>query len=135
MSRYLEYGTVYLIGACGYTLIEILWRGYSHWTMTLTGGLCFLVIYLSEIVFFGAPLWKRCVVGSLCISFAELTVGFVVNILLGWGVWDYSDMMFNVCGQVCLLYSGLWFLLCMPVAYLCRLLRRRLRAEKRCGNA
>lgn len=126
VPKTLELGAVYTVGAIGYTLIEILWRGYSHWTMTLTGGVCFFIIYLSEGVFIDAPLWKRCLFGSLAITLTELTVGFVVNILLGWQVWDYSDMFLNVCGQICPLYSGLWFFLCMPLARLCSHIRNRI---------
>ena len=33
---------IFSIGACGYGLIEILWRGYTHWSMLGAGGLSFL---------------------------------------------------------------------------------------------
>jgi len=124
MPKILEYATVGCLGAVGYMVIEILWRGYSHWTMALTGGVCFFIIYMNEELFFYAPLWKRCLVGSLAVTLIELVEGFFVNILLGWAVWDYSAVPFNVCGQICLLYSGLWFLLCMPLVFVCRHLRK-----------
>ncbi|MBQ8551801.1 MAG: hypothetical protein IJ428_03200 [Clostridia bacterium] len=127
MRRIGEYAVVYIIGGVGYTIVEILWRGYSHWTMALTGGMCFMFIYMNEAFHNRAPLWKRCLVGSLIISLSELTVGFVVNILLGWHVWDYSNRFLNLFGQVCALYSSLWFLLCIPVAGLCTHLRKWLR--------
>ena len=34
--------SVFSIGAAGYSLLEILWRGNTHWTMTLAGGICFM---------------------------------------------------------------------------------------------
>ena len=123
----LEYGAVYTIGAVGYTLVELLWRGHSHWTMTLTGGTCLALIYLIESKCHGAPLWKRCFAGSLVITLCEIGVGFIVNILLDWKVWDYSKLWFNLFGQICLLYSSLWFLLCIPVTKLCSHLRAVLR--------
>ena len=129
MKKGYEYGIVYLTGAAGYTLVELGWRGYSHWTMALTGGACFAAIYLIESKFKGSPLWKRCLAGSLVITLAELAVGFTVNMLLGWNVWDYSGLVFNLFGQICLLYSSLWFLLCLPLTRLCSLLRRVMRND------
>lgn len=130
MRRIGEYGIVYAIGGAGYSVIEILWRGYTHWTMVLTGGLCLTLIYLNEAFHSHAPLWKRCLAGSLIISLSELSVGFVVNILLGWNVWDYSDRLFNLYGQICVMYSALWFLLCIPAALLCAYLRKLLRGKR-----
>ena len=33
---------IFSTGALGYSLLEILARGYTHWTMTILGGLCLL---------------------------------------------------------------------------------------------
>ena len=115
---------VFGIGGMGYVLIELLWRGYSHWTMALTGGMCFLLIYRTDIAFPEAVMWKKCLAGSLIITELELTVGFLVNLLLRWNVWDYTNQPFNLFGQVCPVYSGLWFLLCIPLSYLCAGLKR-----------
>lgn len=123
MRKLGEYSAVYSIGAAAYSLIEILWRGFTHWTMALTGGLCFLLIYITEAAHESTPLWKKCAAGSLIITLAELIVGFIVNILLDWDVWDYSSMKFNFHGQVCALYSALWFLLCIPASFICTRLR------------
>ncbi|MBQ8510238.1 MAG: hypothetical protein IJ493_10070 [Clostridia bacterium] len=126
MRKLSEYSAVYSIGAAGYSLLEILWRGFTHWTMALTGGLCFLLIYITDNAHEDAPLWKKCLAGSLIITFFELLVGIIVNIILHWDVWDYSSMKFNLWGQICPLYSALWYLLCMPAAWLCRRLKRLL---------
>jgi uncharacterized membrane protein len=124
MRKFGEYSAIFSIGASGYSLIEILWRGFTHWTMALTGGICFLSIYVLEAANETSPLWKKCLAGSLIITLAELVVGFIVNILLGWMVWDYSTIKFNFHGQVCLLYSALWFLLCIPANFICSSFRR-----------
>ncbi len=130
MQKRFEYPAVLFVGAGGYSLIEILWRGYTHWTMALTGGICFLLIYLADGAWHGETMWKRCLVGSLAITLTELWVGFFVNILLGWDVWDYSRLFFNVGGQICLLYSALWFLLCVPLYAFCPVLRRLIGPER-----
>ena len=124
MGKIGEYAVVYSVGGVGYTIVEILWRGYSHWTMALTGGMCLLFIYMNEVRHNTAPMWKRCLADCLIITLLELSVGFVVNMLLGWQVWDYSDQFMNLFGQVCVLYSFFWYLLGIPAAYLCAYLRK-----------
>ena len=100
-------------------LIELIWRQRTHWTMALTGGVCFLVIYKIYTRYPTLSLPEKCVIGSLVISTVELLVGLIVNVSLGWGVWDYSDVPFNILGQVCLLYSVLWGVICIPISFLC----------------
>ncbi len=119
MRRTVEYGTVYLMGALGYSLLELLWRGRTHWTMMLTGGLCFLLIYVLNAAAPAAPWWEKSLAGCLIITLLEFLIGLVVNRMLGWNVWDYSDLRLNLLGQVSLLYSLLWFGLCVPLGRIC----------------
>ena len=65
----------------------------------------------------------RCLAGCLIITCVEFITGIIVNRALGWGVWDYSDMPGNLLGQICITYSALWFLLVIPIIYICRGLR------------
>lgn len=123
MSRPGEYYTIFCIGGISYGLLELLWRGRTHWTMIVLGGVCLMFIYHTEEKYADAPRVKRCIADTLMISASELSVGFVVNILLKLHVWDYSNQPFNLFGQICALYSGLWFLLCLPVTRLCSRLR------------
>jgi len=120
---------VFGIGGMGYVLIELLWRGYTHWTMLLLGGISFSAIYFIENTFRYSLLIKSAA-ASLFITAAELVTGFIVNILLGWDVWDYSDVFLNIAGQICPLFSFFWFLLCVPAFKLCALLSAR---SKRCN--
>lgn len=113
----------YGAGAVVYSLMEIAFRGFTHWTMTLTGGACMLIIYLTECKLHMQKLWKRCLLGMVIITSLEFAVGCLVNRRLGWGVWDYSDRRFNIMGQICPEFSALWFLLSIPATMLCRLIR------------
>lgn len=121
----LEYSLVYLTGAFGYGGLELCWRGYTHWSMMPTGGLCFLMLYLignhSHEKF-----WKKCVMGSCLITTVEFLVGAVVNLKMGWGVWDYSKIPLNIMGQICLPFSLCWFVLSAPGLWLCKKMRRGL---------
>ena len=113
-----EYAIVYMLGSVGYCVIELLWRGYSHWTMTVTGGLCFVIIYLTNRMMQGYSLLKRGAVCAVDITAVELTVGCIVNVMLGWNVWDYSDMPLSFMGQICPGFFALWFMLAIPVIFI-----------------
>ena len=95
-----------------YYVIEILWRGYSHWTMFLLGGFCFVLIGLiNEIFTFQIPLAKQMLISTVIITVAEFVCGCIVNLWLKWNVWDYSELPMNILGQICAPYSILWFFL------------------------
>ncbi len=113
-----EYGTVFLSGGILYSLVEILWRGYTHWTMTLVGGICFLLLYWMNGHMKGSAFLVRCLVGAGVITAIEFLTGLVVNLILKMNVWDYSGMPFNLLGQVCLFFSCMWFLLCIPAFWM-----------------
>ena len=97
------------IGGLLYILIEILFRGHSHWTMFCVGGLCFWLIgLLNEILPWEMPLWKQGIVGAVIVTTVEFISGCIINLWLGWNVWNYSDMPFNLLGQICLPFSIAW---------------------------
>lgn len=104
-----------LFGFWGYPLLEYLWRGWSHWSMALAGGVCFGILGRISDILHGKSLPLRCAAGSAAITGVEFLFGCVFNLGLGMQVWDYSGEMFNIAGQVCARYSVLWFLLSAPL--------------------
>ena len=52
-----------------------------------------------------------------------LVLGLVLNCLLGFDIWDYSNVPLNLLGQVCLPYSFLWMGISLPAMALCELCR------------
>lgn len=130
MKRFWEFCTVFGIGGLLYSIVEILWRGYTHWTMTLTGGVCFAVLYLLHVYAARAPFFVRCLAGAAAITAAEFLAGCIVNLWLGWKVWDYSSVPYNILGQICPLFSVLWLALCAAAAPICRRLAGRIAAGK-----
>lgn len=106
---------LFIIGGRLYTWIEILWRGYTHWTMFLLGGLCFVIMgLLNEHIFpWKLSLVAQAVISAIVITVFEFITGCIVNLWLGWQVWDYSSLPFNVLGQICLYYFLLWIPLSM----------------------
>lgn len=109
---------LFFIGGCGYCLLEIFWRGYTHWSMFVLGGFCFSLLCFVFNRLSICPLLLKAIIGGGIITVAEFITGLVVNIALKWNVWDYSASPFNLCGQICLPYSFLWVLLCIPIAFL-----------------
>ena len=129
MARTFEYMFVFALGATVYSGLEILFRGFTHWTMFFAGGLSFVILYH---IFTGSrsfPLWKGCLIGALVITGIEFLFGCVFNLALGWNVWDYSHYPLHFMGQVCLLYTLLWFVLSAPILWLSRGLKRKLHGK------
>lgn len=83
---------VFVLGAGAYGAMEILFRGYTHWTMLLTGGACVLTMYYMQEWILSQPVVLGALAGAMIITAYEFFVGVVVNLKLGWQVWDYSAM-------------------------------------------
>ena len=98
-----------VIGGGIYYNLELIWRSYSHWTMFLLGGICFIALGLiNELLSWDTPLISQTVIGSLIITTLEFITGCVVNLWLGWNVWDYSNLPYNLLGQISLFSSIGW---------------------------
>lgn len=94
------------LGGMLYTGLELLWRGWSHGSMFLAGGICFLLIgHLGTVVQPLPVVWRGCV-GAVIVTMVELAAGLLVN--REYGVWDYRGVPGNFLGQICLPYTLLW---------------------------
>lgn len=98
-------------------LIEMLWRGRTHWTMFIVGGACFVLVGLiNEIFTWDMPLIRQQAISAVVITIIELLAGLTVN--CNYVIWDYRDVHLNIMGQVCMPYTILWFLLSLPAIVL-----------------
>ncbi len=107
-----------LAGAVLYPLIEILWRGKTHLSMSLAGAACAALIWILSDRLRAGALALRILCSAALITLVELVFGVVCNLWLGLGVWDYSAMPMNLLGQICLPYFLMWLLLATPVCLL-----------------
>ncbi len=106
---------IFLAGGFIYGAIEILFRGYTHPSMFITGGLCLVWVGgLNSFFEKQLSLPAQMFIGSIIITTAEFVCGLIVNVSFGMNVWDYSDMPFNLMGQVCLMFLCFWFLISFP---------------------
>lgn len=114
----IKYVVLFLFGGMVYYLIEILWRGYSHWTMIILGGLCFVAVGLiNNVLSWNMVIELQALIGAVLITSLEFVVGLIVNVKLGWCIWDYSNVPFNFLGQICLPFSLLWYILSMIIIF------------------
>ena len=125
MSKLKEYFMCFAIGAFAYGLIEVIVRGYTHWTMALTGGTVMVLIHLINQTK-GLSLLTRCLLGATVITSLEFGVGMIVNVALGWNVWDYADKPLNVWGQICPRFCLGWFFISIPAFAISRYIEKRI---------
>ena len=103
---------LFCIGAITYVGIEYAYRGYSHWSMAICGAVCFICIgLLNECFSWETPFVKQCILGAIIVTIIEYITGCIVNIWLGWNVWDYSNLPFSLHGQINLFFSIAWVFL------------------------
>ncbi|MBE5966002.1 MAG: hypothetical protein E7255_03415 [Lachnospiraceae bacterium] len=114
-NNFLKYIFLFLVGGFGYGGVEILYRGFSHISMMIAGGISFVLIgLLNEIYTWRMALISQMVLSAGIVTTVEFIVGLVVNVWLKLNVWDYSNLPYNFMGQVCLLYTNIWFFLSLP---------------------
>ena len=111
---------LFVIGGGSYVMLELLWRGRSHYSMFLAGGTCFLL--LGRLGKTKIPLFVRGVAGAGVITAVELLTGLLVN--RRYQVWDYRQLPLNLLGQVCLPFSLLWIPLSLGAMELYRYLNQ-----------
>lgn len=100
---------LFAVGGIIYVLIELAFRGRSHWTMALLGGLSFILIgAINEYLPWRMGLIWQMLIGGGIITAMELAFGLILNLYLGLSIWDYSKLPFNLWGQICLSYSMAW---------------------------
>ncbi|MCH3965266.1 MAG: putative ABC transporter permease [Clostridium sp.] len=123
---------IFIMGAL-YMVLEGLWRGWTHISMLVVGGTsAFLIGKLNEHPkFYDREMWQECVLGTFIVLALEFISGIVLNIWLRLDIWDYSNVPFNLYGQICLPYALLWFMLMPLCIYTDDYLRYKIFGEKR----
>ena len=105
---------LFTIGGIGYAFVEIMWRGRTHWSMVIAGGVCFVIFELIARSLRPLPLIIKAFIGAISVTLVELLFGIIFNLMLGMNVWDYSGEWCNLFGQICPLFSLLWVALALP---------------------
>ena len=95
VKRLSEYLFLWALGGTLYYSFEMMFRGFSHWSMFLLGGIC-LVFFAQQGMWTGwtAPLWKQVGWCVIFVTACEFITGILVNKVMHWNVWDYTDQNF-----------------------------------------
>ena len=121
LNKVLKILAIWFLMGMVYFVIEGIWRipkgGYANISMLAVGGLCGLLIgSINQIPkFYNMSVWRQSIIGTAVVLIIEYISGYILNIKMGLDIWDYSDMVLNVNGQICLEFALIWFLL-MPAA-------------------
>lgn len=117
---------LFMIFGAIYCIIEILYRGYTHPSMFIVGGLCGVLIGLLNEVFPKMNMRIQCLLSTIIILTIEFLSGCILNILLDLHIWDYSNLPFNIMGQICLPFAIAWIVLSFFCIKLDDYLRRKI---------
>lgn len=114
----------FLAGAILYSTIEMIWRGRTHWTMAVLGGIVYMILNSISIRAQGMSIAVKSIIGSGVITLLEFLVGLVLNVKMGLKIWNYENIGYNILGQICPKYTVYWFMLCV-VAFIIIGIRNR----------
>lgn len=106
---------LFAIGGGCYVMVELLFRGRSHYTMFILGGLCFLLIGQMGRLNPRPSLPVQMILGAMICTFGELLFGMLFN--RGYTIWDYRQQPWNFAGQICPMFTLLW----IPMSFLATL--------------
>ena len=120
---------LFTIGGVGYGIIELLWRGRTHWTMIFAGGISFLAFSKIAEKHKEKPLVFKAVLSAIAVTVVEFLFGIIFNVILKMHVWDYSSLPYNLFGQVCLPFSLVWLLLALFFVPLAESINRRVEKQ------
>ena len=107
-------------GGAAYFLLEVAYktaRGEPErisWTMlVLAAILCIPIERAGAEMPWDVPLWIQAAGCAVLVTAMELIAGLILNVWLGLGVWDYSDLWGNLWGQICPQFAAIWWGLCL----------------------
>ena len=106
-----KYAFLVWFGGSTYVTLEVFWRARSHWTMFVLAAVVFIMIGLLNEIWAKWNLLVQTLVGTGIATVLEFITGLVVNVILRWNVWDYSNLPGNIMGQICPQFMILWALI------------------------
>lgn len=115
------------LGGMAYSGLELLWRGRTHGSMFVLGGVCFVLIGGLGRVRPALPVPLRMLAAAGVVTALELGCGLLVN--RDYTVWDYRNMPMNYHGQICLPFSLLWVPVSLAAIWMYDLVDRKMDAR------
>lgn len=110
----IPYTIIFIISGFIYTALELLWRGYTHWTMFVCAGICGLAManINNNWLKFDTDFQIQVVASALVCTTMEFIFGIIFN--GDFTIWDYRGLWgtIHLLGdQVTILFFGVWILI------------------------
>ena len=110
----IPYTVIFIISGFIYTALELLWRGYTHWTMFVCAGICGLAManINNNWLKFDTDFRIQVVAGALVCTAMEFIFGIIFN--GDFTIWDYRGLWGTIHwlgDQVNILFFGVWILI------------------------
>ena len=118
-------GKLGLFLSCGfiYCMIEILFRGWSHWSMFVLAGFLgvFCVDSINNTLSFDCDYIVQILISTILCTIGEGISGIILNVWLQLNVWNYSKMTFGTFffGQCNVLFCFAWMLIISIIIFYC----------------
>ncbi len=130
MKNIEKYIFIFLLGGFGYGLLEIAFRGFTHWSMIITGGSALLILYLINQALPKTSLIIKALFGTLVITIIEFSVGIIVNKVFSFGVWDYTGTPGNILGIITPIFSLCWFIISFVMIFIFKCIQKIINLQK-----
>lgn len=109
LQSFLKYLFLFHFGGGTYTTVELLFRNQTYIQMYVLGGICFILCGLLNNLFS----WKlgiiwQTLIGTTIVTILEFSTGMIFNVWLGMNMWDYSNLKYNLYGQICPQFILAW---------------------------
>lgn len=113
-KKIIPYGVIFVTSGLIYIVLELLWRGRTHWTMFLCAGLCGLVManINNNWLEFDTDFRIQVFVSALMCSTSEFFFGIMFN--GDFSIWDYRGMWGTIHAlgdQVNIIFFGIWIII------------------------
>jgi uncharacterized membrane protein len=102
---------LFTFGGFIYGGIEVIAVGFTHISMFITGGICFVLIGSLKHTPREIPVTVQMLISAVMITLLEFICGLIVNLWLRLNVWDYSHESLNLMGQISVNATATWFFL------------------------
>lgn len=107
-------------GGVVYFFLEVAWKTATGKPESISWTMLALAILLTAAVErcgyqlpWKVPLWIQSLACAALVTTVEFFSGVILNIWLGLGIWDYSNLPGNVLGQICPQFFLVWWGLCL----------------------
>ncbi len=130
MKNIEKYLFLFLFGGFGYGALEVLFRGFTHWSMIITGGSALLILYLLNKALPKIHLLLKALIGALVITIIEFSVGIIVNKIYSFGVWDYTGIPGNILGIITPAFSLCWYGISLIMIFIFEFMQKIFSSQK-----